>query len=91
MKKITALLLAGLLLTLAGCSSATAPTESADAKQNTTVQETTQRQLSVVPDGQTAKSTTPDGGYSIIDSHLHYLDFLQNTDGFEALAKKWMR
>ena len=88
MKKITALLLAGLLLTLAGCSSATAPTESADTKQNTTVQETTQRQLSVVPDGQTAKSTTPDGGYSIIDSHLHYLDFLQKTDGFEALAKK---
>ena len=23
-----------------------------------------------------------------MDSHLHYLDFLQKTDGFEALAKK---
>ena len=25
--------------------------------------------------------------YSIIDSHLHYLDFTQNTDGFPALAQ----
>ena len=28
------------------------------------------------------------GKYTIIDSHLHYLDFLQETDGFEALVKK---
>lgn len=25
-------------------------------------------------------------GYEIIDSHLHYVDFLQRTDGFESLA-----
>ena len=28
------------------------------------------------------------GDYAIIDSHLHYVDFLQETDGFEALVKK---
>ena len=27
-------------------------------------------------------------GYPIIDSHLHYLDFLQETDGFEKLVEK---
>lgn len=29
-----------------------------------------------------------DGTYAIIDTHLHYLDFLQETDGFAGLAKK---
>lgn len=28
------------------------------------------------------------GDYCVIDSHLHYVDFLQETDGFEALVKK---
>lgn len=88
MKKNTALILAGILLTITGCSSSAAPVGESAAKETATVQETTQRQLSIVPDSGAAKSTTPDGGYSIVDSHLHYLDFLQKTDGFEALAKK---
>ena len=29
-----------------------------------------------------------EGDYAIIDTHLHYLDFLQTTDGFEPLVKK---
>lgn len=29
-----------------------------------------------------------EGEYAIIDTHLHYVDFLQKTDGFEALAAK---
>ena len=33
-------------------------------------------------------AATGNGGYPIIDSHLHYLDFLQETDGFDALVKK---
>jgi len=31
---------------------------------------------------------TADSSYPIIDAHLHYLDFLQETDGFEKLAAK---
>ena len=29
-----------------------------------------------------------EGDYAIVDAHLHYVDFLQETDGFEALVKK---
>ena len=29
-----------------------------------------------------------EGKYAIFDSHLHYLDFLQETEGFEPLAAK---
>ena len=88
MKKIVAIILAGLMLTITGCSSATAPSGPNDSITSVSLQETTQRQLSAVPDSQTVQSTTADGGYSIVDSHLHYLDFLQKTDGFETLAKK---
>ena len=35
-----------------------------------------------------ASGIAENGKYTIIDSHLHYLDFLQETDGFEALVKK---
>ena len=31
---------------------------------------------------------TEGGKYTIIDSHLHYVDFLQETDGFEKLVQK---
>ena len=36
----------------------------------------------------TEAGETAEVKYPIIDSHLHYLDFLQDTDGFDSLVKK---
>lgn len=41
---------------------------------------------STKPEPPIIDSTRPE--YPIIDSHLHYLDFTQQTDGFEALVKR---
>lgn len=35
-----------------------------------------------------AGAMAEDGAYTLIDTHLHYLDFIQDTDGFEALVEK---
>ena len=53
-------------------------TQGSDDKQDSDTAET----------AETTETEATESKYSIIDSHLHYLDFIQQTDGFEGLVKK---
>lgn len=69
----------------ADTTQSTTPAQSTDITESTATQETTAELTTKVP---SENSFVRGAYYKLIDSHLHYLDYLQETEGFEALIKE---